>query len=70
MMTSGFARLLQDEQRDAGVVVHRLGVRHAGDGGEAARDSRGRAGGDRLLMFLTGLAQVHVNIDEARCDDE
>ena len=62
-------RLLQDELRDPGVVVHRIGVRHAGDGGEAAGHGGCRAGGDRLLVLLPGLAQVHVDVDEAGRDD-
>ena len=47
-----------------GVVVHRRRIRHAGDSREAARHRRQRAGGDRLLVLLPGLAQVHVHVDE------
>ncbi len=65
---SRFGGFLEDELGDAGVVVDRFGVRHAGDGGESAGDGRSRAGGDRLLVFLTRLAQVHVNIDQPRRD--
>ena len=63
-------RLLQDVLGDAGVVVHRAGVRHAGDGREAAGDGRGRARRDRLLVLLPRLAQVHVHVDEPGTDDE
>ena len=66
----GLGRLLQDVLGDAGVVVHRIGVRHAGDGGEAAGHRRGRAGRDRLLVLLARLAQVHVHVDQARAHDE
>ena len=40
------------------------GVRHADDGGEAARRRRARAGGDCFLRALPRLAQVHVDIDQ------
>ena len=62
--------LLQDQPRHAGVVVDRLGVRHARHRGEAAGDRRRDAGGDRLLVLLPGLAQVHVHVDEAGTDDQ
>ena len=61
-------RLLEDELRDAGVVVDRIRVRHARHGGESASDGRGRAGRDRFLVLLPRLAQVHVDVDEARRD--
>jgi hypothetical protein len=64
-----FGRLLEDELRDTGVVVDRIRVRHARDGGESARDRRRGTAGDRFFMLLPGLAQVHVNVDEARRDD-
>ena len=47
-----------------------IGVRHAGDGREPARDGRGRAGRHRLLVLLARLAQVHVHVDQARAHDE
>ncbi len=64
-----FGRLLEDELRDPGVVVDRVGVRHARDRRESAGDRRRRAGGDRLLVLLPRLAQVHVDVDEARGHD-
>ena len=64
-----FGRLLEDELRDAGVVVDRIGVRHARDRGESAGDRGGRAGGDRLLVLLPRLAQVHVHVDQPGRDD-
>ena len=63
---SGFRGLLQDQLRDAGVVVDRLGVRHARHGGEAAGHRRRDAGRHRFLVLLPRLAQVHVHVDEAR----
>ncbi len=66
----GVGGLLQDELGDAGVVVDRLGVGHAGHGREATGDGRSHAGGDRLLVLLSGLAQVHVHVDETRTDHE
>jgi hypothetical protein len=65
----GLCGLLQNELRDPGVIVDRVGVGHAGDGREAARHRRGRSGRDRLLVLLTRLAQMHVHIDETG-DDE
>ena len=62
-------RLLDDELRDAGVVVDRIGVRHARDRGESAGDRRGRAAGDRLLVLLSRLAEVHVDVDQSGRDD-
>lgn len=66
----GLGRLLEDEARDAGVVVHRIRVGHARDGGEPARDRRVDTRGHRFLVLLPRLAQVHVHVDEARADDE
>ena len=51
-----------------GVVVDRIGVRHAGDGGEPARRGGRQARRDRLLVLLARLAQVHVHVDEAGAD--
>ncbi len=67
---AGFARALDDEFGDRGVIVDRIGVRHARDGGEPAGHGRRRAGRDRLLVLLPRLAQVHVDVDEARRHDE
>ena len=64
-----FGRLLEDELRDPGVVVDRVGVRHARDRREPAGDGRRHAGGDRFLVLLPRLAQVDVDVDEARRHD-
>ena len=63
-------RLLQHVLRDAGVVVHGRGVRHAGHRGESAGDGGRRPGGHRLLVLLTGLAQMHVDIDQPGTDHQ
>ena len=63
---SGFRGLLQDQLRHAGVVVDRLGVRHARHGGEAACHRRRGARRHRFLVLLPRLAQVHVHVDESR----
>ncbi len=62
--------LRQDVAGDAGVVVHRAGVRHAGHRGEAAGDRRGGAGRHRFLVLLPRLAQVHVHVDQPGHDDQ
>ena len=59
-------RLLQDVLGDARVVVDRRRVRHAGHGGESAGHRRRRAGRDRFLVLLTGLAQMHVHVEQTR----
>ncbi len=61
-------RLLEDELRDAGVIVDRLGVRHAGNGGEPSGDCRRRARRDRLFVLLPRLAQVNVHVDQTGHD--
>ena len=45
-------------------------VGHGEDRGVAARRSGGRAGGDGLGVLAAGLAQVHVEVDEAGQGDE
>ena len=59
------AHELDDRQR----VLRRLGVRHRNDRGESA-EGRGAAPGlDRLRFFSAGLAEMHVQVDEAGRDD-
>ena len=50
-------------------VDGRLGVGHARDAGDAARQCRGRAGGDGLVLLAARLAQVDVHVDQPRADD-
>src|SRR5262249_9813161 len=44
-------------------------VGHAAHGGEPAGRRRARPAGDRLLVLVARLAQVHVHVDEAGTDD-
>src|SRR6202044_1729783 len=61
---------IEDEARDAGVVVDRFRVGHATDGGEASAGCGARAGLDRFRGFLAGLAEMRVKIDESGSDDQ
>ena len=54
----------------SGVSFTGDGVGHRADGGESAGSGGGGAGGDGFLVALAGLAQVNVNIDQTRSDDE
>ncbi len=58
-----------DALEDPGLVCGGRGVRHQGDCREAAVGGRGRAGGDRFGVFETGLAEMGVEIEEARGHD-
>ncbi len=64
------ARGIEHPAGDFSRVIHGAGVGHGADGGKAAGGCGHGAAGDRLFVGLAGLAQVNVNIDEARCDDE
>ena len=68
--TALLPRALDDVAGDRGAVVHRLGVRHAADGGESARRRGARPALDGLGVLEAGLAQVHVHVDEAGRDDQ
>ena len=52
------------------MVVHRVGVRHAGNRRESAGDGGSGAGRHRLLVRLPRLAQMDMHVDEAGTDDE
>src|SRR5262249_53126051 len=62
-------RLGEDVVRHRAVVVDGTGIRHAAHRGEAAGGRGPRTGRDRLFIFLSGLAQVHVHVDESGTDD-
>src|SRR5690606_7661183 len=54
----------------AGVARGRRGVGHADDGGETAGGGAVGAGGDVLLVRLTGFTEVNVDVDETGAGDE
>lgn len=60
---------LKDLFRYRGVVVDRIGVRHAEDGSEPAVRGGAEARGYGFLPFITGLAQVGMHINKAREQD-
>ena len=62
-------RLGEDVVGDGAVVVDGARVRHTRDRREAAGRRRARARRDGLLVLMAGLAQVDVDVDEARADD-
>ena len=51
-------------------IVDRNGVGHGAYGGESTCGCRGCAGRDGFLVALPGLAQMDVDIDQARSDHE
>ena len=53
-----------------GRVHNRLRVRHATNGSESSGSSGSRAGRDGLLVTLPGLAQMDMQVNEARSDDQ
>ena len=63
-------RLGDDHLRYGPLVVRGKGVGHRADSGVAARYGCASSGGDGLLVLLPRLAQVRVQIDESRDDDE
>ena len=66
---SGAPRLPHDESHCRLVVGDGIGIRHRADRREPARRGRARAARHRLFVFVAGLAQMHVQIDEPRSDD-
>src|SRR5262249_34345981 len=65
-----FLRLFENETRDRRVVIDRVGIRHATDRGESASHSRARSRFDGLLVFEARLAQMHMQVNEARSNDQ
>ena len=55
--------------RDLRRIIYRHGVRHGADGAESASRGRRGSGGNGLFVGLSGLAQMHVQINETRSDD-
>ncbi len=64
------ARGVVDQLNGASVVGRRGRVGHADDRREAAGGGSHRAGKNGFLVGLAGFAEMHVNIHEARADDE
>ena len=63
-------RLLAYRTRHCGAIIDRPRVGHTGHGGKAAGSRGSRTGGDRFLVLLAGLAQMHMHIDQARTHHE
>ena len=53
-----------------GGVHHGRGVRHGANRSEPSGRGGGRAGGDGFFVALSGLAQVNVQIDKSRGNDQ
>src|SRR4029077_827664 len=51
-------------------VDNRLRVGHAADGSKSSRSGGSGASGNSFLVSLAGLAQVHMQVDEAGSDDQ
>jgi len=66
---TGFGRFRKDVAGDAGVVVHRRRVRHAGHRREAAGHGRRGSRRDGFLRALARLPQMDMQIDQAGADD-
>ncbi len=65
---AGPPRLGADELDDRQRVLRGLGVGHRNDCGEPAECGGAAPGLDRLGFLPAGLAQMHVQVDEAGCD--
>ena len=66
----GAASALHDEAGHLRGIVHGLCVGHAAHGGESARRRGAGAALDGFGVFNARLAQMHVDVDEAGCDDQ
>jgi len=62
-------RFVKDVTGNGLVVVDRLRVRHASYGSKAAGDRGECAGGNVFLVLKTRIAQVDMNVDQARSDN-
>ncbi len=60
---------LDDESHRGALVSDGVGVGHRSDGGESAVSCGPGTRGDGLLVLATGLAQMHVQVDESGNDD-
>ena len=64
------ALLVLHPSRHCRRVVDRPRIRHRADGSKSARRRRRRSAGNVLLMRLSRLAQVHMQVDEARSHNQ
>jgi len=64
------ARLLDEGAEHGGRIDHRVGVRHRQDRAVATGCGRRGARRDRLLVLTARHAEVHVRVDERRCEDK
>jgi hypothetical protein len=63
-----FAARGEDGRDDGSIVERWLGVGHGDDGRESSERGGAGAGFDRLRLFVARLAQVRVQVDQARHD--
>ena len=68
-LPAGFGAI-HNEARHRRIVVHRLRVRHAAHRGKSAPRRGARPCFDSLGIFLPGFAQVHMQIDKSRRDNQ
>ena len=61
----GLPSALEHRLHDRGVVERRLGVGHAHHRRATAERGGPRTGFERLRVFATGVAEVHLDVDEA-----
>jgi len=62
----GRGGLVEHEARDGGVVVDRAGVGHGEHGAETTMGRSCQAGTDFFLVFVSGLAQMRMDVDKRR----
>ncbi len=65
----GVPRAAQDEIDQSDVIDDGVRIRHADDGGDAARGRRLARGRERLAMLIPGLAGEHQHVDQAGGED-
>lgn len=65
-----FIRASPNPADDLGVIQRRLGVGHASDSREPACNGGGRSALDGFFALATRFAEMHVQIDESRHDQQ
>src|SRR5882672_5035806 len=66
----GCLTLLNNKTCNRGIVIDRIRIGHGADARPAAGNCSRRTGRYRFLVFLAGLTQMHVEVDEPRCNDQ